>query len=135
MQIQPYLNFNGNCEEAFKFFEKCFGGKIEAMISHANAPTEMNVSPEWRNKIMHARLKVGDALVMGSDASPQFYKPAQGFHVSLQIDKAADADRIFQELSENGSITMPIQQTFWAARFGMVTDRFGIPWMVNCEKA
>jgi PhnB protein len=135
MQINAYLSFNGNCAEAFKFYEKCFDGKIEMMMTHKDAPPEMQMSPEWRDKIMHARLHVGGAILMGSDTPPNFYKMPQGLTVSLQVAKVTDAERIFKELSEGGNATMALQQTFWAARFGMVTDRFGIPWMVNCETA
>ena len=135
MQLNPYLTFNGQCEAAFKFYEQCLGGKIEAMITHAGTPAEQHVPAEWRNKIMHARLIVGDEVLMGSDAPPERYKEPTGFAVSIQIDKPTDAERIFHALAENGKVTMPIQQTFWAARFGMLVDQFGIPWMVNCEKA
>jgi PhnB protein len=132
MQINPYLNFNGNCAEAFKFYEKCLGGTIEMMMTHKDAPPEMQ-SPEWADKIMHARLNVNGAVLMGSDAPKQYYKTPQGTTVSISVEHESDAEHIFKELSEGGNVTMPLQQTFWAKRFGMVTDRFGIPWMVNCE--
>jgi len=86
-------------------------------------------------EILHARLMIGDKAVMGSDAPPERYENPQGFSVALGIDGPAEAERIFHVLAENGTVTMPIQQTFWAARFGMLVDRFGIPWMVNCEQA
>jgi PhnB protein len=135
MQLNPYLTFNGQCEDAFKFYEKCLGGKIEAMMTHAGTPAEQHVPPEWRNKILHARLTVGDQALMGSDAPPGRYEQPQGFSVSLNINDPREAERIFRALSENGKVQMPLQQTFWAERFGMCADRFGIPWMVNCEKA
>ncbi len=135
MQLNPYLMFNGQCEAAFKFYEKVLGGKIEAMLPHAGAPAEQQVPPEWRNKIMHARLVVDNHVLMGSDAPPQYQQTPQGFSVSLSVAKPADADRIFNALAENGTVRMPIQKTFWSARFGMLIDRFGIPWMVNCEQA
>jgi PhnB protein len=135
MQLSPYLTFNGQCEAAFKFYERCLGGKIEAMITHAGTPAEAHVPTEWRNKILHARLIVGDQVLMGSDAPPERYEEPKGFSVSLQINDPADAERIFHALGENGTVRMPIEQTFWAVRFGMLVDRFGIPWMVNCEKA
>ena len=90
--------------------------------------------PEWQDKIMHARMTIDGQALMGSDAPPNHYKQPQGLSVSLSIKKAKDAERIFQALAEEGQVQMPIQETFWAERFGMVTDRFGIPWMVNCEK-
>jgi len=135
MQLGPYLNFNGQCEAAFKFYEKCLGGKIEVMITFAGTPAEEHAPPELRNKILHARLIVGGDALMGSDAPPDRYEAPKGFSVSLQIDDPAEAERIFHALAENGIVQMPIQQTFWADRFGMLVDQFGIPWMVNCGKA
>jgi PhnB protein len=134
VQLNPYLTFNGQCEAAFKFYEKVLGGKIEAMIPHAGTPAEDHVPSDWRDKIIHARLVVGDKVLMGSDAPPERYEPEKGFSVSLGIDKPADADRIFGVLAENGTVQMPIQETFWAQRFGMLVDRFGTPWMINCDK-
>jgi len=134
MQLNPYLHFNGQCEAAFKFYEKCLDGKIEAMIAHTGTPAEQHVPPEWRDKIMHARLVVGGEVLMGMDATPDRYTAPKGFSVSLQLKDAAEAERIFNALSENGKVSMPLQQTFWAARFGMLVDRFGIPWMINGEQ-
>jgi PhnB protein len=134
MQLSPYLNFNGQCEAAFKFYERVLGGKIEAMIPYAGTPAEDHAPPELRNKILHARLIVGSDALMGSDAPPDRYDAPKGFSVSLQIDDPADAERIFHALTENGIVQMPIQQTFWADRFGMLVDQFGVAWMVNCGK-
>ena len=133
MQLNPYLNFNGRCEAAFKFYEKCLGGKIVVMQSHGESPMADQVPPEWRKMIIHARLVVGDMVLMGSDAPPERYEEPKGFSVSLQVDQPEEAERIFQALAENGAIRMPIQKTFWASRFGMLVDQFGTPWMVNCE--
>ncbi len=135
MQLNPYLLFNGRCEEAFKFYAQCLGGKVESMIPHAGTPAEEHTPPEWRNKILHASLRVGAELLMGSDAPPDRYEEPKGFSVSLQMKNPAEAERIFHALAENGAVRMPIQQTFWAARFGMLVDRFGVPWMINCEEA
>jgi len=134
MQLSPYLNFNGQCEAAFKFYERCLGGKIEAMITYAGTPAEEHAPPELRNKILHARLIVGGDALMGSDSPPDRYEASKGISVSLQIDDPADAERIFHALAENGIVQLPIQETFWADRFGMLVDQFGIPWMVNCGK-
>ena len=133
MQLNPYLTFNGQCEAAFKFYEQCLGGKIEAMMPHAGTPAEEHVPVEWRDKIMHARLAVGDGVLMGSDAPPERYEKPRGFSVSLQIKDPAQADRAFHALAEGGAVQMPIQPTFWAARFGMLVDRFGTPRMGNCD--
>jgi PhnB protein len=133
MQFNPYLTFNGQCETAFKFYEQCLGGKIEAMLTHAGTPAEQHVPPEWRNKILHARLAIDGQALMGSDAPPEHYEQPKGFSVSLQFNDTAHAERVFNALATNGTIRMPLQKTFWAARFGMLVDQFGIPWMINCE--
>lgn len=134
MQLNPYLMFNGQCEAAFKFYERCLGGKIEMMLTFGESPTTEPIPPEWRSKVMHARLVVGDKVLMGSDAPPDRYEGPKGFSVSLSVDDPAEAERIFHALEENGTVRMPLQETFWAVRFGMLVDRFGIPWMVNCER-
>ncbi len=135
MQMNPYLFFNGNCEAAFKFYEKALGGKIIAMMTHEGTPAEGQVPAEWRKKIMHARMSIGDVLLMASDAPPDHSEGAmKGFSVNISVDKPADAERIFSALAQNGSVKMPIAETFWAERFGMLVDQFGTPWMINCEK-
>jgi len=134
MQLNPYLMFNGDCEAAFKFYAKCLGGKIETMMPHEGSPGEEHVPKEWLKKILHARLTVGDMVLMGSDAPPPRYEKPQGFSVSIGLDDVAEAERIFSALAEDGTVHMPLQETFWAIRFGMLVDRFGIPWMVNCER-
>ena len=135
MQLNAYLLFKGNCEEAFKFYEKCLGGRIEAMIRHAGTPAEQHVPAEWRDKIMHAQLVVGDAVLMGSDAPLDRFEEPRGFSVSLTTNDPAEAERLFHALEEGGKVRMPIQQTFWSPRFGMLVDHFGIPWMINCAQA
>jgi PhnB protein len=132
MQLNTYFHFNGQCEAAFQFYERCLGGKIETMTTYAGSPMEKHAPPDWRNKIMHARLAVGDTVLMGSDVSSDYHQP-KGFSVSIGVNDPAEAERVFNALSENGNVSMPLQPTFWAARFGMLTDQFGIPWMVNCE--
>lgn len=135
MQLRPYLSFNGQCEAAFKFYEKVLGGRIEAMMPHEGSPMADQVPPEWRSKIMHASLSVGEDVLMGSDAPPDHYEPMKGLTVMLGIDDPGEAERVFHALAENGTVRMPIQKTFWAARFGMLVDRFGTPWMINCEQS
>lgn len=135
MQLNPYLTFNGQCEAAFKFYETCLGGKITMMMPHEGTPAAEHVPPEWRQKIIHARLTVGDWVLMGSDAPPGRFEEPKGFSVSLIVDSPADAERLFQALAEKGTVRMTLQQTFWAVRFGMLVDQFGIPWMINCEQA
>lgn len=134
MQISPYIGFNGQCEEAFKFYEECLGGRITAKITYAETPMADQVPSEWRTKIVHATLKVGEMVLMGGDPMPENYVRPKGISLTIVVNDPAEAERIFSALSENGSIEMPLQQTFWAERFGMLVDRFGIPWMINCDK-
>jgi PhnB protein len=133
MQLNSYLYFDGQCEAAFKFYAQVLGGKIEAMMAHEGTPAADHVPAEWRSKIMHARLSLGDQVLMASDAPPGHFHRPQGFSVNIGVQDPAEAERIFKTLAEGGSVTMPLAQTFWAKRFGMAVDRFGIPWMVNCE--
>ena len=134
MNVNAYLFFDGRCREAFEFYERLLGGRIDAMMPHAGTPAEGHVPPEWRDKIMHARLAVGDGVLMASDAPPGRREVPGGFSVSLQLTDPAEAERVFEALAEGGTVRMPLQQTFWAARFGMLVDRFGTPWMINCEQ-
>ncbi len=129
-----YLSFNGDCEAAFRFYEKVLGGKILMMMRYADAPPDVPRAPETIDRIMHARLKVGDRLLMGGDAPSQFFSKPQGFCVSIMVDDPAEAERVFAQLGDAGKIMTPIASTFWAQRFGMLIDKFGIPWMVNCER-
>jgi PhnB protein len=135
VQVNPYLFFDGECEAAFKFYEKCLGGKLEVMMTHEGTPAADHVPAEWLSKIIHARLVVGDLVLMGSDAPPDSYRKPQGFSVNLGFNDQAEAERVFHALVEDGTVMMPFGETFWAVRFGMLVDRFGIPWMINCEKA
>ena len=135
MHLNPYLTFDGDCEEAFRLYEKVLGGKIVAMITDKDTPAETNVPPEWRDKILHARLVFGDNVLMASDAPPGRQETMQGFSVSLMTKDPAEAERVFNALSNEGTVIMPLAETFWAVKFGMFRDRFGTPWMVNCEKA
>jgi PhnB protein len=135
MEFNPYLLFDGQCEEAFKFYEQTLGGKIEAMLTHEGTPAACNVPPEWAKKILHARMTIGETVLMASDAPPGHYQKPQGFSVNISVNKPEEAERLYQALAENGSVQMPLQQTFWATRFAMLSDRFGIPWMINCEQA
>ena len=134
MQLNSYLLFDGRCQEAFQFYEKLLGGKITALFPHRGTPAEGQVPPEWLDKVMHATLTIGDSILMGSDAPPDRFKQPHGFSVNIAVKDPSEAERIFHALAENGSVGMPIQETFWALRFGMTKDRFGIPWMINCEK-
>jgi PhnB protein len=135
MQFTPYLQFDGRCEAAFKFYERCFGGKIAFMVSYADTPMSGSVPPDWAKKLCHATLMVGDAAVMGCDAPPGRYETTKGVNITFNVKNPEDAERIFNTLAENGKVIMAMEKTFWALRFGMVVDQFGIPWMINCENA
>ena len=123
--------FDGECEAAFHFYAACLGGTIVTMLTYGQSPLTAQAPPEWRDKILHATLRVGEATLAGVDALT-YAKPV-GFFVLLDLTDASEAERIFAVLSEGGTVAMPLTQTFWAARFGVVTDRFGIPWEINCS--
>ena len=134
LKLNPYLTFDGKCEEAFRVYEKVLGGKIVAMMPHEGTPAETHVPAEWRKKILHARLDLGDSVLMASDAPPGRFQKMQGFSVTLVLKDPKEAERIFTAFTKGGTVTMPLEETFWAQKFGMLTDRFSTPWMVNCEK-
>jgi PhnB protein len=135
MTITPYLSFDGQCEAAFKFYEQHLGAKVEAMMRFGETPASEQVPADYRNRIMHACIAVGEQKLMASDGMPgQSHEGLKGCSVALGVDRIADAERIFAALSQNGSVQMALDKTFWAVRFGMVTDQFGVPWLINCEK-
>ena len=131
MTFTPYLNFNGNCAEAFAFYRELFGGTIVHQSTFGESPGGEDMPEEARQGIMHVHLQVGDYALMASDAPPGQYVPAQGLWISLPAADAAEGERLFAALAEGGKVTMPYGETFWSPGFGMVTDRFGTPWMVN----
>lgn len=133
MQMSPYLSFKGECEEAFTFYEQCLGGQLGAIFRYEGSPMADQVPADWQDKVMHGNLTVGNQPLMGADVVPEAYEAPKGFSISLQIKSIADAERIFHDLARDGKVVMPFEKTFWAARFGMVVDRFGIPWLINCE--
>jgi PhnB protein len=133
MQLNPYLTFNGDCAEALKFYEQTFGGKIEALFTFAGSPAAEHVPPDWGNKVMHATLKVAGQAIMASDAPPGRYDKPRGLSVSISLIDRDKGEKIFNALAENGTVQMPFEKTFWASGFGMCVDRFGIPWMINCD--
>jgi PhnB protein len=134
MQLNPHLHFNGDCEEALRFYEKCLGGKITLMLPYEGTPVADRVPAAWCKKILHSELSIGDGRLTAADVPPENYEKPQGFSVTLNIKDPADAERIFHAMSENSAVQLPLQETFWAAQFGMLVDRFGIPWMINCGK-
>lgn len=129
--INPYVFYNGNCEAAFKFYEKVLGAKIGMMVRNKEAPPDMPSAPERKDKIMHGQISIDGQVLMASDAPPEYFHKPQGFSVSLTVKDPAEAERKFKALCEGGSVNMPFSKTFFAKGFGMCTDQFGIPWMVN----
>ena len=135
MKWNPHIAFNNRCKEAFEFYERCLGGKVVDMIRYADTPAGEHMPSGTGDRIMHARLVLGDQVLMGCDAHPAMpYDGIRGCDVAVQVETPAEAERLFAALAEGGSVQMPIGETFWSARFGMVTDRFGVPWMINCVK-
>ncbi len=134
MEVTPHLMFCGQCEEAFRFYERVLGGKNVTMLTYGDSPMAEQVPLEWRGKIVHASMTVAGGALTGADVLPEQYERPQGFYVLLGIDQATDAERVFSSLAENGVVRMPIQQTFWSARFGVLVDRFGIPWEVTAGR-
>jgi PhnB protein len=134
MQLSSHLGFNGNCEEAMKFYAKTFGGTVMFKMTWGESPMSDQVQADFQDKIMHMSVKVGNSTVMGADSPPGRHQKAQGIMESIAVEELEDAKRIFNALAEGGSVQMPFAETFWAKGFGMATDKYGIPWMVNCEK-
>ncbi len=137
MKLNPHisLSFNGRCEAAFRFYERCLGGRIINLFTWGNSPIANEAPAGWAEKIMHANLTIGETLISGSDVPPAHYEPPQGFEIMISPADPEDAERIFDALAENGTVKMPIQKTFWSLRFGVLVDQFGIPWSINCEKS
>lgn len=132
MKINVHLTFSGQCEAAFRFYQRCLGGEIGTMLRYGDSPMANQVPAAWREKIVHADLSLGGYILAGADVVD--YKSPRGFFVLLDVDEPSNAERIFHSLSEDGRIQFPIQETFWATRFGVLVDKFGTPWEVNCGR-
>jgi PhnB protein len=132
MKMNTYLNFGGNCAEAFRYYEKHLGGKIGIMMTHQQAPVPGQLGPEWKDKVLHARIAIGDTELMGADIPS--YQPMRSAYISLGVDSDGEADRIFAALSDGGEIFMPIGETFFATRFAQLRDKFGTSWMIVHER-
>lgn len=133
MEVSAYVSFKGDCEAAFKLYEQVLGGKLGLLFSYGDSPMADVVPEGWDRKIMHGSVRIGGKLLEGADVPPERYEKPQGFSLSLKVPDAAEAERLFEELGKGGQVLYPIAKTFWSERFGMVVDRFGIPWMINCE--
>ncbi|WKE64807.1 YciI family protein [Gallaecimonas kandeliae] len=133
-QVNTYLDFNGNCREALAFYEQVLGAKVEMLMPFRGSPMAEGMPEQYLDLVLHTRFRVGHWQLMASDATPERYQKPQGFHVTLNYTDPGKARTIYDALVEGGQATMPFTETAWALGFGMLVDRFGIPWMINCEK-
>jgi PhnB protein len=134
VNIHPYVQFGGRCAEAFAFYQAHLGGTDIVTMPYRGSPAEEMAPPEWRDKVMHGSIKIGEATLMGSDAPAKAPESGmRGCALTLAVDTPADAERIFAALAQGGNVGMPLAPSFFASRFGMLTDQFGVAWMVICE--
>jgi PhnB protein len=134
MRLIPHISFDGQCEAAFQVYAECLGGEISFMLRYGESPARAG-HEDFADKIVHATLKVGEQTLTGVDVQPEVYEKPRGFSVQLNIDDAEEARRVFDALAEGGVVQMALQKTFWAEHFAVLTDRFGVPWEINCNKA
>jgi PhnB protein len=131
MRIHPQLSFDGQCKPAFLLYQQVFGGTITSMQSYGESPIASTIHPRWYHRIMHATLQTEEFELAGADVLPDDYRKPEAAAVILAFKKTAEAERIFNALADGGEITLPFQHTFWSAGFGMLVDRFGIPWEIS----
>ena len=135
MKLYTYLNYGGNCEQAFRFYEQHLGGKILMKVTHGQGPDAANVPSDRKNAILHARIKIGETVLMGADVPPERFQPMRSAYLSLLLDSTEEAERIYALLSDGGEVFMPLQETFFAHGFAMLRDKFGTSWMLLHERA
>jgi PhnB protein len=133
VSLSAYVSFKGECEAAFKFYEEALGAKPGLLFRYTDSPMADAVPAGWDSKIMHGSITIAGQLLEGADAPPDRYDEPKGFSLSLNVPTAEEAERLFEQLAVDGRVRYAIGKTFWSERFGMVIDRFGIPWMINCE--
>ena len=133
LEVSAYLSFKGDCEAAFKCYEEVLHAQPGLLFRYADSPMADVVPEGWDTKIMHGSVRIGGKLLEGADVPPDRYEKPQGFSLSLNVGNADEAEAVFAKLGAGGRVVYPIAKTFWSVRFGMVVDRFGIPWMINCE--
>jgi PhnB protein len=132
MKMNTYVNFAGTCAEAFRYYEKHLGATVGMMMTHGQAPDQSRVNPEWKDAVLHARISIGGTELMAADIPNA--QPMRSAYLALAMDSDLDAERVFSALSDGGQVLMPMQETFFASRFGQVRDRFGINWMILHER-
>lgn len=134
MQVEPYLFFNGRCEEALDFYRRALGAEVTSLMRYKDSPEPMEpgmVPSGSEDKVMHANLRIGETQIMASDGDCAGQPDFRGFSLTITVADAAEADRMFAALADGGQVQMPLARTFWSPRFGMLSDRFGLGWMVN----
>jgi len=134
MKLHTYLNYGGNCEQAFRFYEEHLGGKITMMMTHGEAPSPSNVPPDWKKAILHARMEIGGTALTGADIPSDRFQPMRSAYLALTVDTVEEAERIYALLSDGGQIFMKMEETFFAPRFAMLRDKFGTSWMILTER-
>ena len=134
MKLYTYLNYGGNCRQAFEFYAEHLGGKVTMMSTHAEQPGVGELPPDWKDAVLHARIEIGDTLLFGADVPPERFQPMRSAYLTLLLDSSGEAERIYALLTEGGQIFMPIAETFYAHRFAMLRDRFGTSWMLLHER-
>ena len=132
MRISIHLMFDGDCATAFRFYHELLGGELTTLMTFGDSPLAATVEPRYRDRILHATLKLGDQELLGADVMPSDYARPQGFSILLSQPTPTEAKRVFDALADGGRVNMPLQKTFWAESFGVVTDRFGVTWEVTC---
>ena len=134
MRLNTYLNYGGNCAEAFRFYAEHLGGRIGMMMKHGDMPDPSKVQPEMKDAVLHAQITIGDSVILASDVPTDRFKPMRSVYLALNVDTDAEAERIFRLLAEGGEIYMPMQETFFASRYAILRDRFGTSWMIMHER-
>jgi PhnB protein len=134
VKLYTYLNYGGNCRQAFEFYAKHLGGKITMLTTHGEQPDSSKVPLDWRDAVLHARIELGKTVLLGADIPPERFQPIRSAYLSMVVDSIEEAERIYALLSEGGQIFMPMAETFFAHRFAMLRDRFGTSWMVLHER-
>lgn len=132
MKMNTYVNFAGRCAEAFRYYEKHLGAKVGMVMTHAQAPGPSPVRPDWKDAVLHGRISIGETELMAADIPNA--EPMRSAYLTLRVDTDGDAQRVFSALSDGGQILMPMEETYFASRFGQVRDRFGVNWMILCER-
>ncbi len=135
MKLFTFLNYGGNCREAFEFYARHLGGKVVMLVTYAEQPDASKVPPALKNAVLHSRLELGETTVLGSDVPPERFQPMRSAYLTLLLDSNDEAERVYALLSEGGQIFMPMEETFFAHRFAMLRDRFGTSWMLLRERA